>query len=154
MPRLYALAALLLCGVALAEPVHHQKVPAHASTAEAEYEALIATTTLPTAAQVEENKHCPYTRQQCIECAARHADTNRDGRIDLLEVAAFESRILNWWQRALAWFVPPREIMRRCADAEGFITRQSLEDKKFLCLKNCIDWQRFMPLCEKLDRTE
>jgi hypothetical protein len=119
-----------------------------------EYAAVIATTTAATMAQLDIDAKCEYTRDDCIDCATRHADIDKDGRINQTEVDVLKARMLSWWQRDLAWFAryTTEYIMYRCADADGFITARSFQEKRGMCLEHCADWMRFMPMCMPLDR--
>ena len=87
-----ALALLFLLAAAAAH-AHSPRKGSHKTETSADddaaaikkYEATIATTTLPTPEKLEEDKQCPYTRQQAIECASRHADLESDGKINKTE---------------------------------------------------------------------
>jgi len=118
------------------------------------YETLIATTTAATPEKLAIDEKCLYTRADCIECATRHADIDRDGRINRTEVDILKDRMLSWWQKDLAWFAryTTDYIITRCADADGFITPRSFHEKRGMCLQHCYDWMNFMPLCTRLDK--
>jgi len=152
-PQFFLVAALVAS--ALAMPAHHETMrKTKQLSLEEKYDAVIATTTLPTREKIEFDKTCKYTREDCIDCATRHADLDADGKINRTEVDALKMRMLTWWQRDLAWFAryTTDYIMFRCADAYDFITVESLHAKRNLCLQHCGDWLNFMNLCAPLDK--
>lgn len=123
------------------------------SAAIKKYEATIATTTLPTPEKLEEDKICEYTREQSIECATRHGDLDHDGRINKTEIGLLRKKLLPWYVRTLAFFAAYTDefLLWKCGDAHGYVTAQSLFDKKNLCLMHCRDWKKFMGFCKELD---
>lgn len=116
--------------------------------------ASVATTTKPTAAQLAADAECEYSRSDCISCATRHADIDRDGRINATEVDIFRRRAVSWVWRQIAWIAQYNTdyVMQRCGDEDGFITAASLIQKRYSCLAHCENWHRFMPICTSLDK--
>lgn len=151
---------LLLCAAVCAHPsIRGAKIRKADSdddddNAQRKYEAVIATTTLPTREKLAEDAKCEYTREQSIECASKHADLDFDGKINRTEIAMFKDRLLPWYVKVLAWAAQYTEsyLLWKCGDAHGFITAQSLAAKKNLCLQHCADWRKFMTLCKELDK--
>ncbi len=106
-----------------------------------------------TPAEILADSQCKYTRDDCIDCATRHADLDHDGRINATEVDLLKSVMLVWWETGVAWWFDysTPAIMHRCGDAEGYITPESVAAHRYLCLRHCADWMHFMPLCMRLD---
>lgn len=109
---------------------------------------------------------CEWTRADAHECVLRHADdVDENGKLDAREISIFKKKLLGWFGSDLFSVVraitPDKwlkqytveEIMRRCADDEGYVTLRSFKERQEHCLAHCKDWTGFMKLCTSLDKT-